>query len=191
MDEDDDSITAETANPAPILPPPPPTTARTLGGGNTLSGAAPPTFPSTWGTTTSSGSASASLLTTNQQLIQYIHSSSSRSATPSNPMRSNEAPRVSTLRDLNSSAPAQQRPDSDDDDDDDNKEQLEFFTGGEKRSASPLQLHSSKLIPFVRSGLSVENPNARRGNGGMGDMIKGILQKAKEYVESQLHSHSC
>lgn len=70
-------------------------------------------------------------------------------------MRSNQAPRVSTLRDLNSgsSAPAPRAggfggfggtgrvannndEDDEDDDDDEEREQAEFFTGGEKRYVS-------------------------------------------------------
>lgn len=99
--------------------------------------------------------------------------SSSRSSTPINPMRNNAPQRVSTLRDLSAPAPAGPSrggfgtggPSSDVEED---AEQAEFFTGGEK------------------SGLSVENPNAKRkGNpaGGASDSVKGILQKAKEYVQ--------
>lgn len=91
-------------------------------------------------------------------------------------MRNNAPQRVSTLRDLSAPAPAGPSrggfgtggPSSDDEED---AEQAEFFTGGEK------------------SGLSVENPNAKRkGNpaGGASDSVKGILQKAKEYVPTSL-----
>ncbi|ORY88474.1 hypothetical protein BCR35DRAFT_301621 [Leucosporidium creatinivorum] len=104
--------------------------------------------------------------------------SSSRSATPSNPMRSNQAPRVTGFRDLNAAAAPTQASGSrggggagprvgrinhgdDSEDDEQGKDPQEFFTGGEK------------------SGLSVQNPNAGLGREA-GDMIKGILQKAKE-----------
>ncbi|GAA5824062.1 hypothetical protein JCM3770_004946 [Rhodotorula araucariae] len=123
-------------------------------GAYTLSGAPVEGLPAGWGTRTSS-------------------TSTSRSGTPSNPMRSNAAPRVTGLRDLaSSSASAGPTPggfggfggrggdDDDDDDDDEGKDPATFFTGGAK------------------SGLSVENPNDRKG--GMADMVRNILNQARE-----------
>ncbi|GAA6017789.1 hypothetical protein JCM10207_000502 [Rhodosporidiobolus poonsookiae] len=91
-------------------------------------------------------------------------SSSSRSATPSNPLRSNTGPRVTGFRDLaaaSSSGPSfGGRGRDDSDDEDDSKDPTNFYTGGAK------------------SGLSVENPDDKRG--GMGDLLKNIMQQARE-----------
>ncbi|BGP51758.1 protein phosphatase regulator [Rhodotorula kratochvilovae] len=123
-------------------------------GAYTLSGAPVEGLPAGWGTRTSS-------------------TSTSRSGTPSNPMRSNAAPRVTGFRDLaSSSASAGPTPggfggfggragdDDDDDEEDEGKDPATFFTGGAK------------------SGLSVENPNDSRG--GMADMVRNILNQARE-----------
>ncbi|GAA5908499.1 hypothetical protein JCM8208_002647 [Rhodotorula glutinis] len=131
-------------------------------GAYTLSGAPVEGLPAGWGGTRSSSA------------------STSRSATPSNPMRSNQAPRVTGFRDLN---PAAQGPsaggsgagggfggfggraaggDDDSDDDDESRDPATFFTGGAK------------------SGLSVENPDDRRGAGGMADMVRNILNQARQ-----------
>lgn len=53
----------------------------------------------------------------------------------------------------------------------------------ERRGAFPFVRGAERLELTALSGcsgLSVENPNKK--GGGAGDMIKGILQKAKEYV---------
>ncbi|KAL8293351.1 hypothetical protein RQP46_000052 [Phenoliferia psychrophenolica] len=154
MDEDDDEDDEE-EDEQPVFAAP--TTATPA--------VAQPAATTSWGSgRTLSGATSSS---TGPTQSSTSSASSSRSATPSNPFRSNQGPRVSTLRDLNSAAPPPQPrsggvgrvPHGDDDDDDD---PAEFFTGGEK------------------SSLAVENPNAKKGRGATGDMIKGILQKAKE-----------
>ncbi|KAM0750267.1 SEP-domain-containing protein [Meredithblackwellia eburnea MCA 4105] len=151
MDDEDDLEDDEEEAPQPTYASPAPA-ASSWGGGRTLSGAAAPASAAP-----AFGSSS---------------NSSSRSGTPTNPFRSSAAPRVSTLRDLAPSGPPAHsgsgprigrlpQGDDDDDDDDDERDPANFFAGGEK------------------SGLSVQNPNAKKG-GGTSDMIKGILQKAKE-----------
>ncbi|GAA6037532.1 hypothetical protein JCM8097_008241 [Rhodosporidiobolus ruineniae] len=101
-------------------------------------------------------------------------SSSTRSSTPSNPLRSNTGPRVTGFRDLASSSATPSsgrggfggfgggRGGGGDSDDDEGRDPAQFFAGGAK------------------SGLSVENPDDQRGGGGMRDMIRGILQQARE-----------
>ncbi|SCZ89856.1 BZ3500_MvSof-1268-A1-R1_Chr1-3g01620 [Microbotryum saponariae] len=130
-------------------------------GAHTLSGEPAPPLPAGWGA--ASGS-----------------SSSTRSSTPSNPIRSSGGPRVAGFRDLASAG----RPSNSisshggsgprigrigrigqtNDDDDHGRsggnDPQEFFAGGGK------------------SGLSVENPNANRGK--FEDTIKGIFEKAIE-----------
>lgn len=63
--------------------------------------------------------------------------SSSRSATPSNPMRSTGGPRITGFRDLASSSAGPSIPssgdDDDDDDDDEGRDPTHFFAGGAKR----------------------------------------------------------
>lgn len=84
--------------------------------------------------------------------------------------------------------------DDSDDDGDEGKDPSSFYTGGAKRytfapsfsRATTIRgLISSRLLSLVRSGLSVENPDdARRrrggGGGGVSDMLKNILQQARE-----------
>ncbi|GAA5947761.1 hypothetical protein JCM3775_002947 [Rhodotorula graminis] len=157
------------ASPAPVRAAQPAPTAAAAAaassnprGAYTLSGAPVEGLPAGWGGTRSSSA------------------STSRSATPSNPMRSNQAPRVTGLRDLNSAA-AGAGPsaggsgggfggfggramggDDDSDDEDESRDPATFFTGGAK------------------SGLSVENPDDRRGAGGMSDMVRQILNQARQ-----------
>ncbi|GAA5939865.1 protein phosphatase regulator SHP1 [Sporobolomyces koalae] len=93
-------------------------------------------------------------------------SSSSNNSRPQsrtrNPMRSNAGPRITGFRDLASSS-AGPTPSGGDSDDDESRDPTNFYTGGAK------------------SGLSVENPDEQRRSGGAhGDMIKNILQQAKE-----------
>lgn len=121
---------------------------------------------------------------------------SSGRSTPSNPLRSNTGPRVTGFRDLASSGPsagpsssrfggfgAGRNDDDDDDDDDEGRDPATFFTGGAKRCASShlsfLACSDSRSVP---SGLSVENPDDQRG--GMADMVRNILQQARECVSS-------
>ncbi|GAA5850402.1 hypothetical protein JCM9279_001403 [Rhodotorula babjevae] len=131
-------------------------------GAYTLSGAPIEGLPAGWGGTRTSSA------------------STSRSATPSNPMRSNQAPRVTGFRDLNSAAAGPSAGgsgggggfgglggraaggDDDSDDEDESRDPATFFTGGAK------------------SGLSVENPDDRRGAGGMADMVRNILNQARQ-----------
>ena len=166
QDEDADLASALAASAADAGVPTP-TQPQTLGGGQpsqqqpsqqqggglergayTLSGAPAPALPAGWGgnaggSGNNSGFVRRSLcsLPASQADPSYSISSSSRSATPSNPMRSNQPPRVTGFRDLasSSSAPAPSRggigrvPHNDDDSDgEDDKEGQEFFTGGEK-----------------------------------------------------------
>ncbi|GJN94362.1 hypothetical protein Rhopal_007436-T1 [Rhodotorula paludigena] len=126
--------------------------ASSASGAYTLSGAPVEALPAGWGSRTAS---------------------SSGRSTPSNPLRSNTGPRVTGFRDLASSGPsagpsssrfggvgAGRNDDDDDDDDDEGRDPATFFTGGAK------------------SGLSVENPDDQRG--GMADMVRNILQQARE-----------
>ncbi|KDE08574.1 hypothetical protein MVLG_01347 [Microbotryum lychnidis-dioicae p1A1 Lamole] len=127
-------------------------------GAYTLSGKPAPPLPAGWGA--ASGS-----------------SPSTRSSTPSNPIRSSGGPRVTGFRDLASAGrpsnsisshggngPRIGRIGQTNDDDDHGRsggnDPQEFFAGGGK------------------SGLSVENPNANRGK--FEDTIKGIFEKAIE-----------
>ncbi|GAA5821420.1 hypothetical protein JCM10212_002338 [Sporobolomyces blumeae] len=100
-------------------------------------------------------------------------SSSSRAAsTNRNPLRSNTGPRVTGFRDLAASSGGPSvggfggfggaGGGDDSDDDDEGKDPSNFYTGGAK------------------SGLSVENPDDQRRGGAHGDMIRNILQQARE-----------
>ena len=90
--------------------------------------------------------------------------------------------------------------DDSDDDGDEGKDPSSFYTGGAKRYVlapppPPLPFlprpstngaDQQSTLSLVRSGLSVENPDdARRrggggGGGGVSDMLKNILQQARE-----------
>ncbi|BGP11426.1 protein phosphatase regulator [Rhodotorula toruloides] len=137
----------QSAAPAPQVAQPS-TQATQSSGAYTLSGAPVDPLPAGWG--------------------QRSSASSSRSATPSNPMRSTGGPRITGFRDLaSSSAGPSFSPSGDDDDDEHDDEGREgrdpthFFAGGAK------------------SGLSVENPDDHR-RGGVGGMLRDILQQARE-----------
>ncbi|GAA5859729.1 hypothetical protein JCM8547_007002 [Rhodosporidiobolus lusitaniae] len=139
---------------------------RTLGGSTAAPAAVASPAPAQRGTYTLDGRPAEPLLA-GWGANRGGSSSSSRFATPSNPLRSNTGPRVTGFRDL---AAASSGPSfggggrgggDDDSDDDDSRDPTNFFTGGAK------------------SGLSVENPDAKK-DGGMRDMIKGILQQARE-----------
>lgn len=77
--------------------------------------------------------------------------------------------------------------DDDEDSEDEGKQQQEFFTGGEKSCVlCSFGAEGNGTLTRIEgfgvadsSGLSVQNPNAGKGREA-GDMIKGILQKAKE-----------
>ncbi|GAA5829423.1 hypothetical protein JCM5353_008690 [Sporobolomyces roseus] len=94
----------------------------------------------------------------------------SSAAANRNPLRSNNGPRVTGFRDLAASSSAGPsfggggggggRAASDDEDE--RKDPQNFYTGGAK------------------SGLSVENPDNQQKGGAHGDMIKNILQQAKD-----------
>ena len=79
--------------------------------------------------------------------------------------------------------------DDDDDDSDDGEPQEaeSWFAGGERRYESPCPscdglLHfRCILIVYVRSGISVENPDAARNIPG-GDVVRDLLRRAAEYV---------
>ena len=176
-------MTGDVAPPAPIL-------ARAVGGGNTLSGAPPSAPPPTWASATSSSSVANTHHSTGTLLIHCVtghprdqplpptrcaqikHPEFPLCATSTPPLPPSNDPIATTMtttrtRSNSSSSPGERR-------------------GIHHRAFSSRRTHLSLFC----SGLSVENPNARRGNssGGMGDMIKGILQKAKEFVFA-LHSN--
>lgn len=77
--------------------------------------------------------------------------------------------KLRTLKDLQGGSAGN----DDDDDDDDDEHKQDFFAGGEK------------------SGLAVQNPNSSKPS----DLIKNILNRAKQYVEiARLHvsgANSC
>ncbi|TNY20371.1 hypothetical protein DMC30DRAFT_254229, partial [Rhodotorula diobovata] len=158
----DDAPPAPAAASPPLAAPAPVPAPR---GAYTLSGAPVESLPAAWAATRSSSA------------------STSRSTTPSsNPLRSNQGPRVTGFRDLASSsasgppaAPGGSRGGfgtlgglgsgggEDDSEEDEARDPATFFTGGAK------------------SGLSVENPDDRRGGGGgMADMVRNILNQARE-----------
>ncbi|GAA5906370.1 hypothetical protein JCM6882_002711 [Rhodosporidiobolus microsporus] len=137
--------------PAPAAPAP----AHQQSGAYTLSGAPAEALPAGWGSGGGGGSASGS-----------------GRSTPRNPLRSNAGPRITGFRDLASAAPSGgpsfggRGGDDDSDEEGEGRDPAHFFTGG------------------ARSGLSVENPDDPRNGGGVGggmrDMIRGILQQARE-----------
>ncbi|GAA5971694.1 hypothetical protein JCM21900_003426 [Sporobolomyces salmonicolor] len=129
-------------------------------GAYTLSGEPAEPMPASWGGAAAGGRASGS---------------SSRSSS-GNPFRSNAGPRVTGFRDLASASSSGPSAGGfggfggggagagDDSDEDEGRDPAHFFTGGAK------------------SGLSVENPDDQRraGGGAHGDMIRNILQQARE-----------
>ncbi|GAA5871624.1 hypothetical protein JCM3774_006314 [Rhodotorula dairenensis] len=132
-------------------------------GAYTLSGAPAEPLPAGWGTASGgggSGSGSGS-------------GRNSGTSTPKNPLRSTGGPRVTGFRDLAAASSASgpgggfggfgpSAGGGDDSDDDEGKDPSSFYTGGAK------------------SGLSVENPDDARRRGGVSDMLKNILQQARE-----------
>ncbi|POY75431.1 hypothetical protein BMF94_1501 [Rhodotorula taiwanensis] len=161
-DDNDDPSTAAGASAGQSTPSNRPTqSSGAVGGGRgayTLSGAPVEPMPAGWGAATGSGSNSGR---------------NSGASTPNrNPIRSSGGPRVTGFRDL---AAASAGPSSggggfggfggggdDSDDEDGRKDPQNFYTGGAK------------------SGLSVENPDDPRRRGGISDMLKNILQQARE-----------
>ncbi|KAF8594705.1 SEP-domain-containing protein [Ceratobasidium sp. AG-I] len=135
------------------------------GGGNTLGGGPAEPLPAEWAARASSGSSSRGGGGGGAGRIGRVGAWGG--STP--PARSGAAGRVSTLRDLSSSAPApapspHRHGGSDDDDDDEapSDQPLNFFTGGE------------------RSGLSVENPDAAPRRSGPPSLVRDIFRKAAE-----------
>ncbi|GAA5985491.1 hypothetical protein JCM10908_006996 [Rhodotorula pacifica] len=133
-------------------------------GAYTLSGAPVDPLPAGWGSAaTTSGNSSGR---------------NSGTSTPKNPLRSAGGPRVTGFRDLAAASSSSSGPSGssggfggfgrlgggggDDSDDDEGKDPSSFYTGGAK------------------SGLSVENPDDARRRGGVSDMLKNILQQARE-----------
>jgi len=130
--------------------------------------------------------------------VEFIPCSSNNSRPSSaaanrNPLRSNNGPRVTGFRDLAASSSAGPsfggggggggRAASDDEDE--RKDPQNFYTGGAKSYVSfslSQQSHLRELMGGVwpYSGLSVENPDNQQKGGAHGDMIKNILQQAKE-----------
>ncbi|GAA5908306.1 hypothetical protein JCM5296_000512 [Sporobolomyces johnsonii] len=154
-------------------------------GAYTLSGEPAEPMPASWGGAAASGRASErvplfSVLRHSEQERFPNHPppacrSSSRSSSR-NPLRSNAGPRVTGFRDLASASSSGPSAGGfggfggggagagDDSDEDEGRDPAHFFTGGAK------------------SGLSVENPDDQRraGGGAHGDMIRNILQQARE-----------
>lgn len=173
-DENEEMMAVPVPAPAAVAAVP-----RIPGGGNTLSGAAPSAMPAGWG----SGSSS-----------KYVHlplqsSHSPRSAPPrAEPHRRTRCDRIrvpaSRLCAISALRLQRRRravPDV--------RPTTTVTTRIASSSSSSLEARrGASTLPadsaLIRSsGLSVENPNARRNAaGGMNDMIKGILQKAKESV---------
>ncbi|KAK4045960.1 protein phosphatase regulator [Microbotryomycetes sp. JL201] len=130
-------------------------------GAYTLSGEPAPPLPASWQTASGQGQPG------------------SRSHTPSQISRSTGGARIASLRDYNAPSAGPSTGGSrlgrishdddnggnnigDEDEDGDEKDPLEYFAGGEK------------------SGLSLQNPNARPPASGASDVVRGILRQAVE-----------
>ncbi|KAM0790386.1 hypothetical protein ACM66B_003268 [Microbotryomycetes sp. NB124-2] len=162
------TLGGSTAAPSSAQPSAAATTTGPTRGAYTLSGEPAPPIPASWqGTVAQQGQAGSG--------------SSSRSNTPSSSgFRTSAGARIASLSDFNAPSAGPSTSGSrlgrishnnDDDDDhghdhdddvDDDKDPLEYFAGGEK------------------SGLSLQNPNARPPAGGASDVVKGILRQAVE-----------